>query len=240
MLSAILPVLFGAAVSGLIHFYVYRRLLRPAELPRRWHRAIVVLLIVMYVAIPVTTGLRYAWPAFTSTVGWLTYPWLALAGLMFVIAVGFDLMRLVTRGARRLARRPADPTMSRRVFLARVSGGAALTVASSGVAKGMMTARGTHEIVDVEITLAKLPKALDGFTIVQLSDLHVGLTIDRAFVQKVVDHTNALSPVADRADRRSRRRQRRGSARRLRTARRAAREARRVLGDRQPRVLRGR
>jgi uncharacterized protein len=55
-------------------------------------------------------------------------------------------------------------------------------------------ARGTHEIVDVEIRLAKLPKALDGFSIVQLSDLHVGLTIDRAFVQRVVDHTNRLSP----------------------------------------------
>ena len=62
------------------------------------------------------------------------------------------------------------------------------------MAHGMIEARGTHEVVDVEITLAKLPPALDGFTIVQLSDLHVGLTIDRAFVQRVVDHANRLSP----------------------------------------------
>jgi hypothetical protein len=58
----------------------------------------------------------------------------------------------------------------------------------------MMEARGEHEIIDVEITLPKLPKALDGFTIVQLTDLHVGLTIDRHFVQRVVDRTNKLSP----------------------------------------------
>jgi hypothetical protein len=57
-----------------------------------------------------------------------------------------------------------------------------------------MSARGEHEIVDVEVPIARLPKALDGFTIVQLSDLHVGMTIDRAFVQRVVDRTNALSP----------------------------------------------
>jgi len=53
---------------------------------------------------------------------------------------------------------------------------------------------GEHEVVDVEIALPKLPKTLDGFTIVQLTDLHVGLTIDRTFVQCVVDITNRLAP----------------------------------------------
>ena len=58
----------------------------------------------------------------------------------------------------------------------------------------MATVRGAHEIVDVEIKLAKLPSRLDGFSIVQLSDLHVGPTIDRTFVQRVVDLTNDLAP----------------------------------------------
>jgi predicted MPP superfamily phosphohydrolase len=53
---------------------------------------------------------------------------------------------------------------------------------------------GDHEVVDVEVLLGKLPRELDGFTIVQLSDLHVGRTIDRAFVQRVVDRANALAP----------------------------------------------
>jgi predicted MPP superfamily phosphohydrolase len=58
----------------------------------------------------------------------------------------------------------------------------------------MASALGEPEVVDVEIALRKLPRALDGFTIVQLSDLHTGLTIDREFVQRVVDRANALSP----------------------------------------------
>jgi len=62
------------------------------------------------------------------------------------------------------------------------------------VIAGMTQARGEHEVVDVEVRLAKLPRTLDGFTIVQLSDLHTGLTIDRAFVQRVVDRANALAP----------------------------------------------
>jgi len=58
----------------------------------------------------------------------------------------------------------------------------------------MVEARGTHDVIDVEVVLARLPRALDGFTIVQLSDLHTGMTIDRAFVQRVVDRANQLSP----------------------------------------------
>ena len=53
---------------------------------------------------------------------------------------------------------------------------------------------GDHEIVNVEVKLPRLPTRLDGFTIVQLTDLHVGLTIDRHFVQRVVDLANGLAP----------------------------------------------
>src|SRR5206468_2591643 len=105
-------------------------------------------------------------------------PWMALVGLVFVALVATDVVRLAIWGTRKLARRQVAPevSMSRRRFLARVSGGAALAVGGTSMARGMLEARGEHEIVDVEVRLAKLPRALDGFTIVQLSDLHVGLT----------------------------------------------------------------
>ncbi len=47
---------------------------------------------------------------------------------------------------------------------------------------------------EVEVTLAKLPRALDGFSIAQLSDIHVGPTIGRAFIEDVVRTTNAFTP----------------------------------------------
>jgi predicted MPP superfamily phosphohydrolase len=50
----------------------------------------------------------------------------------------------------------------------------------------------THQIVDVDVVLPRLPAVLDGFTIVQLSDLHVGPTIDRRFVQDLVDRCHGL------------------------------------------------
>jgi predicted MPP superfamily phosphohydrolase len=48
----------------------------------------------------------------------------------------------------------------------------------------------------VPVTLAKLPKALDGFTIVQLTDVHIGggPTLARDWLADVVARTNALAP----------------------------------------------
>jgi predicted MPP superfamily phosphohydrolase len=46
--------------------------------------------------------------------------------------------------------------------------------------------------VEVEVPLAGLPEALRGFTIAQISDIHVGPTIKRRFVQGIVDRVNRL------------------------------------------------
>jgi predicted MPP superfamily phosphohydrolase len=195
VLVIIARILTGAAISGLIHYYVWRRLVRTAELPRRWHIGITVVMLVLFVSIPVTTWTRNALPELSNTLVWVSMPWMALTGLTFVALVVLDLGRLAIWAGRKAAKQPApEVSLGRRRFLARVTGGTALVVGGTSMAKGMLEARGTHEVVDVEVTLAKLPAALDGFTIVQLTDLHVGMTIDRDFVQRVVDRTNALSP----------------------------------------------
>jgi len=192
----VLRVLLGALVSAAIHFVVWWRLVKPAQLPRRAHWAITIAMIALWLAIPITTTARLWAPALARTLSWITMPWMALVGLSLIAVIGLELSRLLARLGRRAMRRPVPEgdVMSRRKFLARVGSGAAVTAAGTSVARGMIEARGEHEIIDVEVRLAKLPKALDGFSIVQLSDLHVGLTIDRAFVQRVVDHANRLSP----------------------------------------------
>jgi uncharacterized protein len=191
----IFRIVFGSLVSGGIHAYLWFRLVRPAHLPRRWHLAASLAIVVLFLAIPLTTASRMFAPGLASTLGWVSMSWMALAGLTFVALVAIDLARLTAWTGRRARRGPDPaPSLSRRHFLTRVTGGAALAVSGSSVAAGMVEARGEHEVVDVEIALAKLPRALDGFTIVQITDLHVGMTIDRAFVQRVVDRTNQLAP----------------------------------------------
>lgn len=57
---------------------------------------------------------------------------------------------------------------------------------------GFFNARRVARVVDVEIPIAGLPDALHGFTIAQISDIHVGPTIKRSYLDGIVDAVNAL------------------------------------------------
>jgi predicted MPP superfamily phosphohydrolase len=56
---------------------------------------------------------------------------------------------------------------------------------------GLLVAR-RPRLVAVDVPIANLPESLHGFAIAQISDLHVGPTIRRGFVAKIVARVNAL------------------------------------------------
>jgi uncharacterized protein len=56
---------------------------------------------------------------------------------------------------------------------------------------GFLLAR-RPRLVDVDIPIASLPDALHGFLIAQISDMHVGPTIKRGFVERIVRRVNNL------------------------------------------------
>ncbi len=57
---------------------------------------------------------------------------------------------------------------------------------------GFVNARRRARVVDVDIPIGNLPAPLHGFTIVQISDVHVGPTIKRGYVRAIVDAVNSL------------------------------------------------
>ena len=66
----------------------------------------------------------------------------------------------------------------------------ALAVAATLI--GLVNARRRAGIVKVEIPIRNLPEALQGFTIAQISDVHVGPTIKGPYVDAIVDAVNEL------------------------------------------------
>lgn len=74
-------------------------------------------------------------------------------------------------------------------FTLAVVGGAVMVLVA-----GLWMARRPAKVRVVEVPITGLPSDLEGFRIVQLSDLHVGPTLKRAFVERVVDATNGLDP----------------------------------------------
>jgi uncharacterized protein len=68
----------------------------------------------------------------------------------------------------------------------------ALALLSTAV--GFINARRRAKVVTVDVPIADLPAALDGLTIVQISDIHVGPTIKQRYVEAIVDEVNRLQP----------------------------------------------
>ena len=67
-----------------------------------------------------------------------------------------------------------------------------VVLASLATLVGLLNARRRARVVDVEVRLPNLPTSLHGFTIAQISDVHVGPTIKRHYVEAIVDAVNSL------------------------------------------------
>jgi len=61
---------------------------------------------------------------------------------------------------------------------------------------GFVNARRVAKVVDVEVPIKGLPDAFNGYSIVQISDIHVGPTIKRGYLNAIVTKVNALRPDA--------------------------------------------
>jgi hypothetical protein len=67
-------------------------------------------------------------------------------------------------------------------------------VALVAVALGAIVALRGPGVEEVEVRVPELHPDLDGFRIVQISDLHVGRSIRRGYVERVVERARALEP----------------------------------------------
>ncbi len=124
--------------------------------------------------------------------------------------IGFALVsipkRIATRLTRRIAARRARPdenagpakpeaALDRRQFVARVTASAVGITATTASIVGY---RNAWDITtpEIPVQLARLPKALDGFRLVQLSDLHLGRLTGSSFLERVIELTERQRPDA--------------------------------------------
>jgi predicted MPP superfamily phosphohydrolase len=83
---------------------------------------------------------------------------------------------------------PAD-TLARAVHHSAL---AVMAAAPLVTAAGFHFARRVAAVVEVRVPIAGLAPALEGFTIAQISDVHVGPTIKRPYVEAIVERVNTL------------------------------------------------
>ena len=184
-------VLFGVVAIAIAvgsHLYVYQRLIHSVteqRLPRLLAGLAIGVFSLGGIAARVWfRGETAAWPlaiAFPLWLGFLLNVLMALAAL--------DLARAVWT-ARMEKTRPHSP--ERRRFLARAAAATAATAAGGIASYGVFRAYEPPQVTELPIKLPGLPKALEGFTLVQLTDLHVGSVLQGRFVDALVSRANLL------------------------------------------------
>lgn len=122
-------------------------------------------------------------------VTWLGWAGMGLFSTIFVLTVSRELFLLIALGAETM-----DPGLLSLVSFRRNS---ALVVVLLGfliTLLGFSNARRTAAVSRVTVPISNLPAALEGFQLVQISDIHIGPTIRGGYLRRIVSAVNQLQP----------------------------------------------
>ncbi|NKI97755.1 metallophosphoesterase [Rhizobacter sp. SG703] len=177
--------LLPVALLAAFHAYIGSRLLGVLPAPWGWVGAgllAALFLLVLSAASPIL-GRRAA----TGVLAWAGLIAMGFFSTLLVLTLGRDAVLLAWGGWNLVSGSAAIP--------ASVLQGSAVAVPALALLAsllGLLNARRRPGVRRVDVPIADLPPALEGFTLVQISDLHVGPTIRKGFVDRVVDAANAL------------------------------------------------
>ncbi|MFH1851880.1 MAG: metallophosphoesterase [Candidatus Neomarinimicrobiota bacterium] len=200
-----LPMIFlliVLSVLAFIHGYVGLRIIPTLGLSGPWIITLWILVAVLAILPLAAPFLRFQGleNRLTDSLSWIGYTSLGFFVLTLVVVVARDLGWTAWVGGARLfgwlsgatTDEAADPGRRQFIITAMNLGLVSLTGGIS--AYGFFRARRKPVVIDVDVPLANLPPGVEGLRIVQISDLHVGPTIKRDFVQRVVDQVRELKP----------------------------------------------
>ncbi|MBQ5964089.1 metallophosphoesterase [Massilia sp. ZL223] len=170
----------------LLQVYIGMRLLPDLALGMAGNIAAVLALVLLTVLVPV--GLMSASLRRRRWSGMVAWAGLLSMGFFSSLLVATLLRDLVLLGL--MAAGLLSPAIGRGSALA-------VPLVAAGVTLvGFVNARRVARVVRVDVPIARLPPELHGYSIAQISDIHVGPTIKRAFLNAIVNKVNALGADA--------------------------------------------
>ena len=162
-------------ILGAAHYYVWLRFVAATHLAAPWHAIATVAVVLLAPSLPVATlGLRRLPRATARPLVWTAYTAFGLA-VYLLLAAGVTHLVCAIAGV-----------PPRTAALVGVLGAVATVVYGiAHVARGPIVRR-------VRIALPGLPAAAEGYTIAQLTDVHIGPILGERFAADVVAKVNAL------------------------------------------------
>lgn len=184
MLRSAAYMLGALVVTALVHLYVHRRLVRDAEVSSAWRRRARILTLVMATLLPAGMAgllLMHDLPRWAATpLMACAFGWVGLLVFALPILFAGEAVRVL----------PTNPDRRRAMAraIAMVTGAATLGLGGAAAV--------TAQLAPIVRRLRVSPPGWKrkGYTVVQVSDLHVSATIGRALVERIVASINALEP----------------------------------------------
>jgi uncharacterized protein len=215
VLSVSLFLLGLTLVLALVNRRAYRWIVS-AFAPPRWVRRTLVGILGFSLA-GMTLGRVIDWLSADAPIEWVLIIASTIQLTVFMsvaMLLGVDGIRLGSALVRRLRSKPeavapsarvesevqvdvpaaSAAALPRRAFLTQAAVGSAFLVSGTSVLYGTLAGRHDYSVEDFPIHLPGLPRALDGFTIVQLSDIHVGRFVtdaELAAAEELLRHAKA-------------------------------------------------
>ena len=200
-------VIIFTTVLGLMYGYVGWRLMSTAAFPSHWNYIAWGVITFLWLSIP----LRFLFwfrGYFSTWVDWFAsfaYIGLALFSILFVLMLFRDIIwLLILLGGKGLAlfqgSKEGDEAASaamdpaKRRFLLNMINIGIVSVSGSYIGWGVYTAKSRIKVKKIDIRVPNLPKEFRGYEILQITDIHVGPSIKRKFVERIVEIAKRLSP----------------------------------------------
>jgi uncharacterized protein len=196
-----------SAALGLMHLYLWKRLVKDTTRPGRTRWALSAVLVALMTLLFATLNVpRVLGLTETAWFAWPGYLWFGLVGYLSLTLLVLEPVRVVLRGWAKgkpsaanattgtaIADKPAS-AVNRRVFLARASALAAGAASVNLVGVGAANALGPPDVLQVPVGLRRLDPAFNGFRIAVVSDIHLGPLSGRAHTERLVRMINETEP----------------------------------------------
>ncbi len=191
---AIAASLVAFAACGLLfglHYYIAKRLILDSELPEPWRGGLLAALALLGLSLVVQPfAERFVSRPVARFVAWPSSLWMGFAFYLLVLLAATDAIWWLSGGAARAAGEVSGGVWTTSVLRAAAVTAIAFAVGTFSLRSGLRP----PDLRRVEIHLARWPTRLDGFRIVQLSDIHIGPILDGRFARALVERVNALAP----------------------------------------------
>ncbi len=131
---------------------------------------------------------RFAKAQLALVLTWLGLLCMGLFSSLFVLTLVREALLLAAAGVQWMWPNAVSPTA-----LSLDSAAAVPLLALLATVLGFWNARRTATVVPIDVPIANLPQELHGFTVAQISDIHVGPTIKTQYLQRIVNKVNQLN-----------------------------------------------